>query len=173
MSFTRIVFSFDSQIIVDKFSCCWGSVRKWLTSQTSDTERREDLELAHNLSCSSLEKSGNILWRVVHNQILSCFPLSCEAALAMDSVIERVRDGMRSHCTVLCSEAVLPFLSSLVKADWSLNNECLFGPEIMHNPALGLADDPGIHTSHWLQSGIIRSIVLNLFNLGVFISYQS
>ena len=33
------------------------------------------------------------------------------------------RWGVRSHCSAL------PFLSSLVKADWSLNSEqCLFGP---------------------------------------------
>ena len=132
-------------------------------------ERRLEPEPGSQPSCGSLEKSVNIELRLSGGQMSQSNLLSWPSF----SVLTRCNAGYGLREWGMRSHHSLPFLSSLVKADWSLNSE--------HNASLGqhhAQTSPrigcwlGSSHSHWLDSRVIRSIVLNLFNLAVFIPYQ-
>ena len=132
-------------------------------------ERRLEPEPGSQPSCGSLEKSVNIELRLSGGQMSQSNLLSWPSF----SVLTRCNAGYGLREWGMRSHHSLPFLSSLVKADWSLNSE--------HNASLGQHHAQtrprigcwlGCSHSHWLDSRVIRSIVLNLFNLAVFIPYQ-
>ena len=133
-------------------------------------ERRLEPEPGSQPSCGSLEKSVNIVLRLSGGHMSQSNQLSWPS-FSLSSLCNDAGYGLREWG--MRSQRSLPFLSSLVKADWSLNSE--------HNASLGrdhAQPSPrvgfwlGSSHSHWLDSGVIRSIVLNLFNLAVFIPYQ-